>query len=95
MGRLIDTDRLKEGFREDVINTMGTIDDSTVQLLMIGIDECPTAYDVDKVWNEITDRAGKATTKGAYRTYWECAKIVKGAVKDDDYNCNSAHADIL
>ena len=30
-----------------------------------------------------TDRAGKATTKGAYRTYWECAKIVKGAVKDE------------
>ena len=43
----------------------------------------PTAYDVDKVWNDITDRAGKATTKGAYRTYWECAKIVKGGGKDE------------
>ena len=43
-----------------------------------GLEDIPTTYDVDKVWNEITDRAGKATTKGAYRTYWECAKIVKG-----------------
>ena len=38
MGRLIDADRLKEAFREDLINTMGIIDDSAVRLLMIEID---------------------------------------------------------
>lgn len=78
MGRLIDADRLKEALHEDCMTAMGTIDENTLNLLTIEINEIPTAYDVDKVWNEITDRAGKATTKGAYRTYWECAKIVKG-----------------
>lgn len=47
--RLIDADRLKEALHEDCMTAMGTIDESTLNLLMIEIEEIPTAYDVDKV----------------------------------------------
>lgn len=82
MGKLIDADDLIGVIQ---YNTNYKPNKSAIMAdeLIRYINRQPTAYDVDKVWNEITDRAGKATTKGAYRTYWECAKIVKGAVKDE------------
>ena len=94
MSDLISRKTLMDIFQEKADDNTGLLRNNMLFAKEL-VKSIPTAYDVDKVWNEITDRAGKATTKGAYRTYWECAKIVKGAVKDDDYNCNSAHADIL
>lgn len=33
-------------------------------------------------YEKITDLAGKATTKSAYRAYWESAKIIKGMISE-------------
>lgn len=75
--RLIDADK----FDKYVRTKLGSM--AEYELFATMIDNQPTAYDVNKVWDEITDRAGRATTKSAYKTYWECAKIVKGVVKDE------------
>jgi hypothetical protein len=82
MGRLIDADLLSKK-----INHIGyvpvCVDCMTKHNILEIIDAQPTAYDVDKTANSITDLCGKAQTKGEYKAYWKAAGIVKGAVKDE------------
>jgi hypothetical protein len=53
--RLIDADRLKEALHEDCMTAMNTIDENTLNLLMIEIDEIPTVYDVNSVLEKLGD----------------------------------------
>lgn len=49
--------------------------------VMAIVDNQPTAFDVEKTVDGITDLAGKSVTKGEYKAYWKAAKIVEGAAK--------------
>ena len=83
MGRLIDADRLKEALHEDCMTAMGTIDESTLNLLMIEIEEMPTTYDVDKVVKRLEFELETNTyySKVYDMGIKDAIAIVKGAVK--------------
>ena len=89
--RLIDADRLKEALHEDCMTAMGNIDESTLNLLMIEIEEIPTAYDVDEVVEQLkkasyeTHEWSDGTSSFNLRMIEEAdaIEIVKGAVKDE------------
>lgn len=81
MGRLIDADKLKEALHEDCMTAMGTIDENTLNLLMIEIDEILTAYDVDKVIEVIEEywhRLNTDNEDAVYTVIEDVIEIVKG-----------------
>ena len=81
----------------DVNEAIKQLDPNTWQgeMLIAILKGLPTAYDVDKVVEQLVSDTEVMNDGLLFIPLHRAITIVKGAVKDDDYNYNSTYADIL
>ena len=81
--RLIDADANREDFMERVYDILlDEPDNIKANLIIDAFDEMPTAYDPDKVVEQLEEHFNATNDKGARLAYHHAIKIVKGGGVD-------------
>lgn len=81
--RLIDADANREDFMERVYDILlDEPDNIKANLIIDAFDEMPTAYDQDKVMEQLEEHFNATNDKGARLAYHHAIQIVKGGVVD-------------
>lgn len=82
--RLIDADANREDFMERVYDILlDEPDNIKANLIIDAFDEMPTAYDPDKVVEQLEEHFNATNDKGARLAYHHAIQIVKGGGVDD------------
>ena len=81
--RLIDADANREDFMERVYDILlDEPDNIKANLIIDAFDEMPTAYDPDKVVEQLEEHFNATNDKGARLAYHHAIQIVKGGGVD-------------
>ena len=81
--RLIDADANREDFMEKVYDILlDEPDNIKANLIIDAFDEMPTAYDPDKVVEQMEEHFNATNDKGARLAYHHAIQIVKGGGVD-------------
>lgn len=81
---LIDADANREDFMERVYDILlDEPDNIKANLIIDAFDEMPTAYDPDKVVEQLEEHFNATNDKGARLAYHHAIQIVKGGGVDD------------
>lgn len=82
--RLIDADANREDFMERVYDILlDEPDNIKANLIIDAFDEMPTAYDPDKVVEQLEEHFNATNDKGARLAYHHAIQILKGGGVDD------------